>query len=212
MDPFGRIVIIGGGGNAKVLISTLHKLPYEILGYTDPVDHGPILDAAYLGADEMLAEFLASRGPCKAAIGVGKIDASPLRARLAARVAGLGFELPVIVSPAALVNEGVLLGAGTTVFDRAVVNSGTVTGEICILNTNCTVEHDCTLGDNVHVAPGAVLSGEVRVGSNTMIGAGAVVVQGVGIGADCLIGAGAVVVSDLEEPGTYVGTPARRIG
>jgi UDP-perosamine 4-acetyltransferase len=38
-----------------------------------------------------------------------------------------------------------------------------------------------------------------------------VVIHGVRIAAGCLVGAGAVVTKDLTEPGTYVGTPAKRL-
>jgi UDP-perosamine 4-acetyltransferase len=44
-----------------------------------------------------------------------------------------------------------------------------------------------------------------------MIGMGCNVIQLVTIGTGCIIGAGATVVRDLSEPGTYVGTPARRV-
>ena len=103
------------------------------------------------------------------------------------------------------------LGAGTVVFDGAVVNPGVVTGPICIVNTNATVEHDCRLGMNVHIATGATVSGGVTIGDHTFVGAGAVVIHGVRIAAGCLIGAGAVVTEDLTEPGAYVGAPARRL-
>ena len=104
-------------------------------------------------------------------------------------------------------NGEVELGAGTVVFDGAVVNPGVATGPICIVNTNATVEHDCRLGTNVHIGPGATVSGGVRIGDHTFVGAGAVIIHGVRIVAGCLIGAGAVVTDDLTEPGTYVGLP-----
>ena len=50
------------------------------------------------------------------------------------------------------------------------------------------------------------------VSENTWIGAGATVSNNVNICADCMIGAGAVVIKNIEEPGTYVGVPARKIG
>jgi acetyltransferase-like isoleucine patch superfamily enzyme len=91
-----------------------------------------------------------------------------------------------------------------------VINSGTKTGRGCIINTNSTVEHDCRLGDDVHVAPGAILSGGVTVGDQVMVGAGATVIQGVRIGPHCLVGAGSIVVRDLVEPGIYMGNPCKR--
>ena len=205
-----RIVVIGGGGHAKVLVSVLKKLAWDVVGYTDPEERGVILGVPRLGDDAVLAELLRTHGRCAAIIGLGKIDTSPRRALLLERVEAIGFAVPVVVSPQAVVNDEVALGLGTAVFDGAVVNSGTLTGRGCIINTNSTLEHDCRLGDNVHVASGATVSGGVTIGNNCMIGVGAMVVQGVSICDDCLVGAGAAVVRDIETPGTYAGVPAER--
>jgi len=206
-----EVVVIGGGGHAKVLISVLKKAGRGIVGYTAPLDQGPILGVQYLGSDSILAELLMVRGHCGAILGVGKIDSSQARTQLQERIGALGFEFPVVVSPSAVVNEEVALGPGTVVFDGVVVNPGTTIGRLCILNTHSTIEHDCRLGDNVHAAPGATLGGEVVVGDNCMIGAGATVVQGVAICTGCLIGAGSTVIADITSPGTYAGNPVKRI-
>jgi sugar O-acyltransferase (sialic acid O-acetyltransferase NeuD family) len=204
------IVVLGGGGHAKVVIAVLKHSGHDVLGYTDQRDQGAILSVPYLGDDVALPGILQAQGHCGAVVGVGKIDVSPRRLVLQAAVTTLGFEFPVIVSRHAVVNEEVWLGQGTVVVDGVVVNSGSKIGRACILNTNSTVEHDCRIGDNVHVAPGATLSGGVTVGDNCLIGAGSTIIQGVSVCADCLVGAGSAVVSDLTDPGTYVGIPARR--
>ncbi|MGO9377194.1 MAG: acetyltransferase [Dissulfurispiraceae bacterium] len=207
-----KIVVIGGGGHAKVLISVLKKTGYAIAGYTDRQDRGIILGVPYLGNDGILPELIRIHGHCQAIVGVGKIDVSGLRLSLQHEIAALGFGFPVIVSTDAIVNEAVALGEGTVVFDGVVVNSGSEIGRACILNTNSTVEHDCHLGDNVHIAPGVTLSGGVTIGANCMIGTGANVIQSVNICADCRIGAGSTVVNDITIPGTYVGNAAKKIG
>jgi UDP-perosamine 4-acetyltransferase len=189
----------------------LKKLGWAVAGYTDYGDAGLILGAPWLGTDEVLAGLVAERPSRAALIGIGKVDTRSLRAEAQRRVERLGFILPAVVSPDAVVNEAVTLGAGTTVFDGSVVNSGAVIGDGCILNTGSIVEHDCILGHDVHVAPGATVSGGSRVGDHSMIGAGATVIHGVDICAGCLIGAGSVVTGDLTEPGVYGGAPARRI-
>jgi sugar O-acyltransferase (sialic acid O-acetyltransferase NeuD family) len=177
----------------------------------DPRDVGPVLGVLHAGGDDVLPALLARHPGCTAAMGVGKVDASARRARIHATAEALGYRFPTFVSPDAVVNAEVELGAGTVVFDGAVVNAGVVTGPSCIVNTNATVEHDCRFGTNVHIAPGATVSGGVTIGDHTFVGAGAVVIHGVQIVDGCLIGAGAVVTKDLTEPGTYVGNPVRRI-
>ena len=206
-----KMVVVGGGGHAKVLISVLKKLGlFEIIGYTDIVNRGDILGVKYLGDDGVLPNMPHDIGGLCAAIGIGTIGVGDLRKGAMARVAGYGYHFPAIVSPHAIVNESVSVGDGTVVFDGAIINSGTIVGKAVILNSNCTVEHDCRLGDYVHVAPGATLSGGVEVGNESFIGAGATIIQYKKISANCLIGAGAVVIDHITEPGTYVGTPARR--
>lgn len=205
------IVVLGGGGHAKVVIAVLRKSGYQILGYTDQQDRGPILTAPYLGADTALPDILRAQRRCAATVAVGKIDASPRRSAVQAKVGALGFEFPVIVSPDAVINDAVRLGPGTVVLDGVVINSGTETGNTCIVNTGSTVDHDCRIGANVHIAPGVTLSGGVTIGDNCLIGAGSTIIQGVSVCGGCLVGAGSTVVKDLTAPGTYAGTPARRL-
>lgn len=207
-----EIVVVGGGGHGKVVIGLARKAGYSVRGYVDPEDRGEVLGAPWLGDDEVLPSLLASSSGCSAALGLGKVDAaSHYRLELLEKLRGLGFCLPAIVSPDAVVNEAVQLGEGAVVMDGAVVNAGASVGSGCILNSNCTVEHDCSLGDNVHIAPGATLSGAVGIGDHSMVGTGAIVIQEVRITAGCLVGAGAVAVRDLEQPATYVGNPARKL-
>lgn len=206
-----KIVVIGGGGHAKVLISILKKCSYEVVGYTDDYDRGSILGVSYLGKDSILKEIGKESRVSHAVVGIGKVDCSDTRLRIQEAVKRWGFTFPIITSPRASVNEDVVLGEGTVVFDGVVINSGARIGRACIINSNGTVEHDSRLGDNVHLAPGATVSGGVTIGDNCMIGVGACILHSVSVSSGALIGAGSTVVKDIEYPGTYVGSPARMI-
>jgi sugar O-acyltransferase (sialic acid O-acetyltransferase NeuD family) len=207
-----EIIVIGGGGHAKVLVSGLKKSgTYKIIGYTDKTDRGSILGVPYLGKDDILAELKEENKKCQAAIGLGTVGKTEERRRLKDLLDGLGFELPAIISEHALVGEEVTLGDGTVIFDGAIINPGSTVGVCGIINTNSTVEHDCRISDYVHIATGATVSGGVHIGENCFIGAGASVVQYVTICRNCIVGAGAVVHKDILEPGTYAGNPARKL-
>jgi len=204
-----KIVIAGGGGHAKVLISILkQRKQYEIVGYTDPVDHGELLGVPYLGPDDVLSEHF-ERGVTFAALGVGGLLKSELRIRVYERLKKIGFHLPVIIASSAVVQEKVEIGEGSVVLEGAIVNADSRIGKCAIINTNSSVGHDCRLGDFVHVAPRAVLGGGVVLGDRVHIGLGASVIQYVKIAANVIIGAGSLVVRDCLEPGKYVGVPAK---
>jgi UDP-perosamine 4-acetyltransferase len=205
------IIVVGGGGHAKVVISVLKKSGYAVKGYSDKQDRGVILGVPYLGNDKVLQGIVMRQPGQSAIIGIGKIDVSRMRLDLQNRMSTIGFDFPVVCSPHAIVNESVTLGAGTAVFDGVIINSGTKIGRACILNTGSTIDHDCLIGENVHIAPGSTLSGGVAIGDNCMMGTGVNVIQSISICAGTLIGAGAVVLCDVTEPGTYVGNPAKRV-
>jgi sugar O-acyltransferase (sialic acid O-acetyltransferase NeuD family) len=206
------IVVVGGGGHAKVVISILRKLKrYRILGYTDLKDNGAVVGAPYLGPDRELAALAVRPRKLNVVLALGQVGLGKLRYELWTRLHSPVLSFPLIVSPDAIVNEGVSGGEGAVVMDGAVINSGATIGRGAIVNTNSTIEHDVVLADWVHVAPGATISGAVTVGRFSMIGAGATVIEGIKIVAGCIVGAGATVVHDLTERGVYVGSPARRI-
>lgn len=206
------IVVIGGGGHAKVVISILRKLKrFHILGYTDLQDNRAVLEAPYLGSDRELAALAVRSRKLNAVLAVGQVGLGEKRSELWMRLNSPALSFPLIISPDAIVNEGVSGGEGAVVMDGAVINSGATIGRGAIVNTNSTVEHDVVVSDWVHIAPGATISGGVAVGQFSMIGAGATVIEGIKIAAGCMVGAGAVVVHDLTEQGVYVGNPARRI-
>ncbi|MCL5030122.1 MAG: acetyltransferase [Bacteroidetes bacterium] len=206
----GKIIVIGGGGHAKVLISVIKKsLQFELAGYVDINDQGEILGVKYLGNDSKLDEIF-SKGVMNAAIGIGQINVTQKRINVVENMKNIGFTFPPIISIDATVNEDVLIGEGTQILDGAVINSGTRIGRFSIINTKATVEHDCKVGSFCHIATGAVLSGGVEVDDFSMIGSNAVIVQYKKITSNCMIGAGAVVTKDITAEGVYVGNPARQ--
>jgi sugar O-acyltransferase (sialic acid O-acetyltransferase NeuD family) len=206
------IVVVGGGGHAKVVVSILRKLDRHcILGYTDPRDNGKLLGAPYLGNDSDLAALVFRSKQLNAVLALGQVGLGKLRYELWLRLQSPILSFPLIASPDAVINEGVSGGEGAVVMDGAVINSGATIGRGAIVNTNSTIEHDVVLDEWVHVAPGATICGGVTIGRYSMVGAGATVIEGKKIVAGCIVGAGATVVSHLTESGIYVGSPARRI-
>jgi sugar O-acyltransferase (sialic acid O-acetyltransferase NeuD family) len=207
------IALIGGGGHARVVLSILNKLNrYRVVGYTDEKRTSSLSGISYLGNDENLASVAAENDPLNAVLSVGQIGLGTQRWKLWSQLAGVRLLFPSVISPDAVVNEGVAVSEAVVVMDGAVINCGAVVGRGAIVNTNSTIEHDVLLGDWVHIAPGATVCGGTEIGRFSMVGAGATIIQGVKIVEGCLIGAGATVVKDLKEAGVYAGCPARLLG
>ncbi|MET3520656.1 acetyltransferase [Mesorhizobium abyssinicae] len=123
--------------------------------------------------------------------------------------AGGTDRLATLVSPSASIGLRAEIGQGTLVGRHAHVGPFTRIGVGVIVNTAAVIEHDCEVGDFSHVSVNATLAGKSRIGSNVMIGAGATVIDGVGICDNVIVGAGATVIRNIEQAGTYVGTPAK---
>lgn len=206
------LVLIGGGGHAKVVLAALlGSGSYQVAGYTDAEHQGPpLLGVPRLGGAGALETFAGTHPGAAAAIGVGMTGSTAVRRRIESQAAALGLDLPVVQAPSAIVNLDVTLGPGAFLADGVLVNPSARIGRCAILNTGCIVEHDVTVGDHAHLSPGAVVCGGARIGADSWIGAGAVVNQGLRVAPGCIVGAGAVVTDHLDEPGTYVGVPARR--
>jgi sugar O-acyltransferase (sialic acid O-acetyltransferase NeuD family) len=196
------LCVLGGGGHAKVVISTARAAGFSNIRVFD--DAAPRIGTKLL--DITVEPHLASILADPQALAVLAIGDNATRERLGARPS---CELAVVVHPAAHVDPSVELGAGTVVFAGAIVQPDARLGRNVIVNTGATVDHDCVLGDAVHVAPGCHLAGNVTLESGVFLGIGTVVIPGCRIGAWTTVGAGAAVVRDLPGNATVVGVPAR---
>lgn len=205
-----RILLLGGGGHARVLWSIIQKWEAQVVGFTDPTGGSKgIGGLRHLGGDDVVRTFEPSS--ILLINGLGSVSRPTARRRLFDSFRGHGYAFLSVIHPDAIVDELVTLGSGVQVFAGAVLQPGVEIGANAIVNTRASVDHDCLIGRHVHVAPGVTLSGDVRVGEETHIGVGATVVQGVRIGAKAVVGAGAVVLRDVPAGTTVVGVPARPV-
>lgn len=202
-------ILIGSGGHARVLLSSLLLSGERLLGFVDPDNaRADQLGIPYLGDDEAL-----SSGPETVLLinGVGSVAHIHGRLRVYESFRRRGYSFASVIHPSAIISPETRLAAGVQVMAGAILQTGCILEENSIVNTGARIDHDCIVRAHAHVAPGAVLSGDVTVGSRAHVGVGATVIQGVRIGSDSIVGAGAVVLSDVPESCTVVGVPARRI-
>lgn len=123
----------------------------------------------------------------------------------------MGAKIPILIHPNAIIGNEVEIGSGSVIMAGAIINSSTSVGRGCIINTGSSVDHDDQIEDFVHISPSAHLVGNVRVGKKSWLGIGSIVSNNLTITSRCKIGAGAVVVNDINEIGTYIGIPVKKI-
>jgi len=201
-DP---VAVIGAGGHAKVVISTLQASGQTVGAIFD--DDARKWQTTILG--------VGVRGPISALMetnyraAIITIGNNGVRERVSEQLKNL--EWLTAIHPQAYVHPSAHIAGGTVIFAGAVIQPDVIIGSHVIVNTGATVDHDCVLGDYVHLAPGAHLAGGVKVGRGSFLGIGAVVTPYRVIGDWATIGAGGVVVKDIADNVTAVGVPARPI-
>lgn len=200
-----RLLIIGASGHGKVVADIAKKNGYQEIAFLDDAQENkqcsifPVVGKTDDADKYSEAEFIVAIGNPQT------------RKRIQEKLKEKGLPLATLIHPSAVIGANVSIGEGTVIMAGAVVNPDAVIGTGCIINTCSSVDHDCSILDYVHIAVGSHLAGTVQVGERTWIGAGATVSNNINICSDCMIGAGAVVVKDVEEPGCYIGVPAKRV-
>lgn len=203
------ILLVGAGGHALSCIDVLlaedrHRI-VGLVGRAEEVG-GVVGGFPVIGTDADLPALLQRVG--RALVTVGQIKSADTRRRLFELVVAEGANLPVVVSPYAIVSPRARIGAGTIVLHAAVVNAGAEVGCNCIVNTRALIEHGASVGDHCHLATGAILNGDASLGAGAFLGSNAVVRHGASVGREAFVRMGELVKSNL--PAGY-GQPEARI-
>jgi UDP-perosamine 4-acetyltransferase len=200
-----RVVIIGGGGHAKVIIDMLQERGEVELAGCVSRESGNVLGLSWLGDDDALPTLRAS-GLRRAFVAIGD---NRLRADLMRHVTSLGFSLVNAISSQATISRRAILGSGVAIMPGAIVNVDSTVDDGAIINTAAHLDHDCRIGSCAHIGPGCSLAGNVTIGEGAFLGVGTAVIPRRTVGAWSMVGAGAVVVRDIPPHVTAVGVPAR---
>lgn len=168
-------------------------------------------DTPVISESEFFERFAEDSG--NAVIAVGN---PALKSKIASAIAERAphFKFPTLIAPTVRFDRRigrVSLGKGTIICAGTVLTTNIILGDFVHLNLNATIGHDCRIGDFATVSPGAHISGNVHLGEYAFIGTGAAVLERRSICGHAVIGANATVSRDITEPGTYVGTPAKRL-
>lgn len=141
-------------------------------------------------------------------LGIGD---NQLREKIATLILLKNKNILNVFHPSASISKSIQIGKGNFIARNVAINPLAEIEDFCILNTGSIIEHECIIKTAAHIAPGAVLAGNVTIGERTFIGANSVVKQGVTIGKDVVIGAGSVVLTDVPDYSKLVGNPARTL-
>lgn len=207
MDYHKKLLIIGASGHGKVVADIASKMEKwsDIAFLDDDQSKTSILNFPVINSTNAIKEYI-HEYDIFVAIGNNKT-----RKKLISECEHLGATLPILVHPSAIIGMDVHIGFGSVIMANSVINASTVIGVGCIINTSVSVDHDNKIGNYVHISPGAHLAGTIRVGDNCWIGAGAILRNNITLGENIVIGMSAAVIHDIQDEGTYIGIPARKM-
>jgi sugar O-acyltransferase (sialic acid O-acetyltransferase NeuD family) len=116
------------------------------------------------------------------------------------------------IHPTALImSNDVEIGEGSFIGAYSILTTNIKIGKHAILNRGNHIGHDCIIGNYFSAMPGAIVSGNVHIGNRVYLGTNSSVIEKKYLLHDIKIGANSTVVKDIEEPGTYVGVPTKKI-
>lgn len=206
------ILLIGGGGHALSLIDVIEATDeFKVKGLVEAVDsdNTELVGYEVVGSDNQLEPLIQKIPHC--IIAVGQVMSAYVRKKLFEQSKQASAIFPVIISPSARVARTVKLGEGVCIMHQTVISHLTEIGDNSIINNKALIEHETLIGKHCHISTGAIINGNVTIADECFIGSGAIISQGIQICQNVVIGAGTVVIEDINEAGTYVGNPARKI-
>lgn len=115
------------------------------------------------------------------------------------------------VHPTALIMDDVEIGEGSFIGAYSILTTNIKIGKHALLNRSNHIGHDCKIGSYFSMMPGSIVSGNVRIYDCVYMGTNSCVKEKISIHSLSTIGMGGVVTSNINEIGTYVGVPVKKI-
>ena len=114
--------------------------------------------------------------------------------------------------PTALImDENIEIGEGSFIGANSILTTNIKIGKHAILNRGNHIGHDTIIGDYFSAMPGSIVSGNVTIHDCVYMGTNSSIKEKTSIHSLSTIGMNSAVIKHIEQPGVYVGTPAKLI-
>jgi len=205
-----KLVILGSSGHAKIVIDILEKIrKYDILGVVTNDNMKTFMNYPVLGNDIILPK-LYKDGISNVVMGIGGYRNNDLRKKVYNNIKGIGFSFISVIDPSATISKNVIIGEGAVIFAGVVINTEVVIGNDVIIATGSTIDHETIIKDHVLVSAGVTVGANDIIEDEVLLALGSNIISGIRISKNVTIGAGSVVTKDINEPGIYLGIPAKK--
>lgn len=205
-----KLAIVGAGDLGLLIAHHSKDSNYDLVGFFDDTKEGETIHGVKLlgGLDKIQKSYEGKLfDELIIAIGYKHMD---FRALQFNRFQG-AIPFAKIVHSSSYVDTSVTIGEGSVILPGCTLDHNVIIGSNVLLNTGCTVAHDSEVLNHSFLSPGVTMAGFITVGAKCNIGINSTIIDNIKVCDKVQTGGGAVVVADINEPGLYIGIPAKRI-
>lgn len=134
-----------------------------------------------------------------------------LRKKLSAMLDRENLSRATFVHETCWIDPSAEIGPGTFISPFCTVASNSKVGKDCLLAPYCLVGHVSTIGNGCLFNPAVTIAGSCTIEDHCKFNLRSSVIDRIFVWSGSEIGAGSMVTKNIEAPGMYVGTPARRV-
>lgn len=123
----------------------------------------------------------------------------------------LNLDVVSYIHTTAQVHKSSKIGRGVAILNFSTVMQNVEIGDYCIIESYSLLSHNASLGSNCIIHSGTMIAGATTIGNNCMFNFKSSALNRLEICNNVTVGAASTITKNIIEPGTYVGTPARKI-
>jgi len=200
-NNFKRLAVIGTGGFAREITCNLEKNSFDYFAHYDYIKKFNLLNTRPI-------ENL-DTNKYKVLIAIGDPN---IRKKIVNELPENTEYFTYIDKRAIILDKNTIsIGKGCIITAGSILTTNINIGNFNHLNLNTTIGHDTNIGNFNTTTPGVHISGEINIGNNCYFGCGSSIKNKINICNDVIIGMNGVVTKNINESGTYVGIPVKKI-
>jgi len=162
-----NLIILGAGGHGRVV-----KEAAEAMNVFNKIDF--LDDNSKMAIGKLNAISDLSKEYRYAFVAIGNNE---LRMECIKRVEELGYILPVLIHPKAIVSPSASVYPGTIVNMAAIIQTNVVIEKGCIIGAGSLIDHDSFIGYGTHVDCGAIVKSHCVLMSNRKVESGMIITK-----------------------------------